>query len=316
MRKLDQLELDGRVTNWVRDFLTNRYQRTKLANDCFSEWGRVPCGVPQGTKLGPWLFLLMIDNLTNFGANLWKYVDDTTESETIPKGAVSHIQESVDQIYNWTISNNLHLNLDKSKEIQISFNNQVNQFQPLTIGEHRLDLITEYKLLGLTIRNDLKWNGHIENTVSKASKRIYFLIQLKTAKVESKNLIKFYTTCIRSLLEYCSAVFHDSLPDYLHLRLERVQIRCLPIIYPQVTYEEALEKANLPTLKHRREKLVVQLFNNIMTDDQHQLHSLLPNKKESRYNLRRNTGFVLPKCRTDRYKNTFIPANIFKLCKQ
>ncbi len=165
----------------------------------------------------------------------------------------------------------------------------------------------------MTISDDLKWNKHIDNIVSRASKRIYFLVKLKRAKVEVNNLVKFYKTCIRSLLEYCCVVFHDSLPGYLHLRLERVQIRCMSIIYPAATYENALEIASLSSLKQRREKLVAKLFTSSIKDQDHQLNCLLPNKKRSCYNFRKKNTFTLPKCRTDRYKNTFIPVNIFKL---
>ena len=63
IEKLHSLAIPSGVISWVRDFLTNRQQRVKLARDCFSEWSLIPAGVPQGTKLGPWLYILMINYL-------------------------------------------------------------------------------------------------------------------------------------------------------------------------------------------------------------------------------------------------------------
>ena len=107
------------------------------------------------------------------------------------------------------------------------------------------------KLLGLNISNDLKWNVHVSELVRKVSTRLYFLRQLKKSHAATRELLLFYITCIRSILEYGSPVFHRALPSYLSEDLER--LCAMKIIYPELSYARALELSGLLTLYDRRE---------------------------------------------------------------
>ena len=132
----------------------DRSQRIKFTSDCFSEWGPVPASVPQGTKLGLCLFVLMINNLDT-NAQQWKYVDDTTVSEVVVKGREIHVQAIADSVIEWSHENRVQLNADKCKELRISFAKEQRVFDPVIIEGKEVELVTSTKLLGLTIANNL-----------------------------------------------------------------------------------------------------------------------------------------------------------------
>ena len=148
-------------------------------------------------------------------------------------------------------------------------------------------------------------NDHVDDITMKESRRIYLLKQLK--RIDRKSLILFYCACKRSVLEYACQAFHTNLPAYLSYQIGRVQKRVLRILFPEVSYNKALEDAGLKTLFHRREELCSSLFKQIVESDQHKLAGLLPASNDSeRYNFRTRRMFSIPNVKTKRFKNTFI----------
>ena len=97
-------------------------------------------------------------------------------------------------------------------QLTISFSRQCPRFQRARIDGNPIESVQCAKLLGVMINSNLTWNDHIEELVKKASRKHYFLVQLKRAQVPSDDLVEYYCTCIRSSLDYAYPVFHYALP--------------------------------------------------------------------------------------------------------
>ena len=124
-------------------------------------------------------------------------------------------------------------------------------------------------------------------------------------------MLLFFITCICPVLEYACPVFHHSLPQYLSNEMERLQKRALQIILPDLSYAEALVALDITLLYERREAMSNALFDQIVRDQSHKFHDLLPPHNRSTYFTRNQRNFKLPICKTNRFKNNFIMGNIF-----
>ena len=130
----------------------------KLSCDCVSEWRAVPAGVPQGTKLGPLLFLVMINDLRTLSVantSIWKYVDETTLAECVENNGTSSMQSRADEFVTKSRSDGCLLNESKCKE-KISFTKSENRLELITINNTNIEVVPSAKLLGVMISNDLK----------------------------------------------------------------------------------------------------------------------------------------------------------------
>ena len=117
----------------------------------------INAGISQGTKLGPILFLVIINSLSISDPEscTWKYVDGVSLSKGLERNSTSTIQTSLDAVASWSSSNWMKLNAKKCKEMRICFLKDPIEFPYLKIDDHQLELVTSHKVLGLVIQNNL-----------------------------------------------------------------------------------------------------------------------------------------------------------------
>ena len=174
--KLHRMGVHPVLINWIANFLNDRKQRTRIENH-YSSWKTINAGVPQGTKLGPLLFLIMVNDLS-VSPDTVKFVDDTTIWEIIRKSQTfsSVLPAQINESTNWVLQNNMKLNPQKTKEIQVCYSSSDTEPPlPITINGHEITLVPHAKLLGVITSKDLKWILHVDYICKKAAKRLYTL---------------------------------------------------------------------------------------------------------------------------------------------
>ena len=130
LSKLKRMEVHPVLLNWVANFLTDRLQRTRVG-PYFSDWKNINAGVSQGTKLGPFLFLIMVNAVSD---NAVKYVNDTSLWEIIPKDTQSCLPSIVSECSDWTLDNNLKINPSMTKELRVCFSFQSPSYAPISLS--------------------------------------------------------------------------------------------------------------------------------------------------------------------------------------
>ena len=303
IQKLTDMNVPPILTQWVTAFLTDRQQRVKIGPTT-STWLHINGGVPQGTKLGPLLFLVMINDLRPTNSTT-KFIDDTTLHEVKPIIGPGQLQKSIDTVIEWSQANDMNLNPTKTKQLSINFSHQKQASQNLHISNQPIEKCNVVKLLGVLIQNDLKWDSHIHSVVQKASQRLHMISVLKHSGYDTEKLITVYITHIRSIMEYACQVWHPSLTIALTQDLERIQVRTLKIARPDLDYDNALKTFNLVSLVERRKNLCKKTFDKLKQSD-NVLHHLLPNPRNKVYKTRSSKMYTSIKTRIKRTDGSFI----------
>ena len=208
------------------------------------------------------------------------------------------------------------LNSKKTKEMLICFSMKmsVNDIPNVVICNNVIERVNSIKVLGVYVNNKLNWSDHIDYIYKKASQRVFNIIMLKRSGIKTKDLCQIYCSIIRSIMEYAAPVWHFGITKEQCNLLESVQKRVLKIILPSYDYYAALSTCGLTTLKNRRDKLCNVFFRKVESNSGDKLHPLIKQLKikDYSYNLRNPMKYQNLVCRTDRFKNTFIPSIIAK----
>ena len=305
LQKLKSYGVPSFIVRWMTSFLCERQQRVKIS-DFVSDWVTLRGGMPQGSWLGPLIFIILIDDLKP-QLLTHKFVDDTTLSETIAKGSTSEMQRAVDELVNWSQLNCLNINSNKTKEMVLGSLSK--EFVvPLTVSSSIVERVSVYKILGVMVNSDLKWDDHVAVITSKAGKRLWFMKQLRKAGVSQDDLMFYYQSVVRPVLEYASPCWHLNLTKEQTKQLEDVQRRALQVIFGNIPYDEVRRTHNIPTLAERRLDLSRTFFKRIIRDNSNVLWYLLPAKRDLQLTARLRCArqYSTIYARTNRYKNSLI----------
>ena len=222
--------------------------------------------------------------------------------------AASQMQTFVDDVVEQAALDAMNVNGRKTKEMLIGSISR-DPPPPLTLGGATVDRVTTFKLLGVHVSNDLRWQHHVDAISSKAASRLWFLRQLKRSSASIEDLLCFYKTVVRPVLEYACPVWHSSLTSGQTKALESLQKRAMRIIFSHGDYQAATIIAGIDTLQTRRETLSTNFFYNSILDNTSCLYYLLPPRRDPEIiaRLRHPTTYETIRARTARFRKSYIP---------
>ena len=252
--KLSKYGIRGKLLDWIKDFLHQRTQYVKINNNCSSE-SPVTSGVPQGSVLGPMLFIYFINDLPEAcTVNTKVYADDT--KAYLPIHSLedrNKLQQSIDNMYQWSQTWQLNFNQAKCQILHIGENNPKYDYY-IGQGATRTILNTTSleKDLGVLVDCNLDFESHIDYVIKKASSKKAQILRNFTFR-SKKVLIPLFKSLVRPILEYANSAWDSSLKSQINL-IEGVQRKFTRHILEvkKLSYQERLRKLELPSLEYRR----------------------------------------------------------------
>ena len=273
LSQLHRFGVRGRILEWIKDYLHNRTQKVRVNGVC-SSTVPVLSGVPQGSVLGPALFLIFVADASTIIRNFISlYADDTKLFTYIMDcyaannlHTTTSLQEDLNILAVWCDLMQMSYNIEKCHTLHLGHNNQKATYtlpkmsnikktprgMSYTYNFHKLKQVQEEKDLGIVVDDKLQFRKHISNKISKANTMI-FLIKHTFKYLDADMFKLLYKSLVRPQLEYASSVWSPTLKTDIN-SLEKVQRRATKLV-PEIaslSYPERLEYLKLPTLQYRR----------------------------------------------------------------
>ena len=257
LTKLQSYGITGKLLDWIEDFLADRKQRVSIRGS-LSDWVNITSGVPQGSVLGPILFIIFVNDMPDvIDSMLLMFADDTKLYRTI-SSPIDHdiLQQDIDRIGVWGEQSLMSFSTDKCPVMTLGRSNEEYNY---TMSKHDISLLlnrcNEQQDLGILFTSDLKFGHHV-NKIARKANRVIGIIKRSFHCIDKIMFRTLYVSLVRPHLEYASEIWNPHLIGDIQV-LEKVQRRATKLVpdLRQLTYSDRLAALNLPSLSYRRRRM-------------------------------------------------------------